>query len=129
MSLFGHGKQCYCQTCIERNSNAQMFPATRGPWDMKADDQMRQARIKDPARYGNSSREDLGLLFELDQEVGREGSDYQNPYLIVPTATITYPAPFGTALDPQYALGHNLDNEADVAINIAATQGAISRGF
>src|SRR5579862_8118296 len=107
-SEFGCGTLCNCPDCTKsrasgdwRNNDSVMFPATRGPWDYAADNEMRQARIKDPARYGNSARENLGELFELDSVVGHEATDYQNPYLIVPTATIIYPAPFGTAIDPQ----------------------------
>lgn len=129
MSIFGHGKQCYCQACIQRNSDAVMYPATRGPWNMEADASIRSIRLVDHARLGNSSREDLSLLFELDQEVGHEGTDYQNPYDIPPTATLVYPAPYGTALDPSYALGLALDNADSVAINIQATAAIINRGY
>lgn len=127
--ILTHGKNCRCQTCITRNANATMFPATRGPWDMEADNGIRNAHFVDDRRYGNSAREDLRELFQLDLVVGHEASDYQNPYAFAATGVLDYPSPFGTSLAPgTYGLGDGGQAEADVAINIRATQNVIMRG-
>lgn len=127
--LFAHGKTCRCQSCIVRNSDAVMFPATRGPWNMEADGSIRNAHAVDPGRYGNSSRETDGELIELSTVVGHEADDYQNPYAFASTGVLAYPSPFGTQLAPHtYGLGDSGQAERDVAINIQATQNAIVRG-
>jgi len=126
--IFSHGKTCRCQFCIERNSGATMFPATRGPWNMEADASIRNAHFVDPGRYGNSAREDDLELIHLDQIVGHEAWDYQNPYAFASLGVIEYPTPFGTQIDPRYGLGDGGVAAQDVAINIRATANVIQRG-
>lgn len=123
--LFGHGKVCRCPACIERNSGATMYPATRGPWNMKLDASIRNTHMVDPARYGNSSREDDSLLFELNEVVGHEAADYQNPYAFMAGGVLAYPGTWGSGLDPHYGVGGDGQAEQDVAINIQATQNVI----
>jgi hypothetical protein len=123
--IFGHGNTCRCRACIERNSGATMYPATGPAWNMELDASIRNAHMVDPGRYGNSARENDAELFQLDQVVGHEAEDYQNPYAFMAGGVLGYPSPFGSQLDPRYGLGGDGTAEADVATNIQATKNAI----
>lgn len=97
------------------------------PWDLSADFACRQTSVVDPGRFYPLAHQNRELLFELGDEVGREGTDFQNPYAWAARGVLVYPNDLSPGLRPAY--GQNAgDNATDLALNIRATAGVLQVG-
>lgn len=107
---------------------ADMFSATY-PWNMRMDAAIRNARVVDPDRTGAYALEtdNQTLLIELGTVYGREGYDYQNPYVWQGRGIFNYPDPRVPYLTPHWGIGA-AQTPAEIQANIQATSGLLEVG-
>lgn len=97
------------------------------PWNLAADFSHRQSSYIDPMRTYPLARQNRELLIELGDEVGREGTDWQNPYAWAAGGVLGYPNANSSELVPAY--GQNASsNGQDLALNVRATAGVLQTG-
>lgn len=107
---------------IEIKADAAMNP-NLFPWDLGRDGEIRSTRVVDPSRFGYPlEHSNEQLLLELGTEVGKEATDYQNPYVWQSTGVLGYPnalVPPPGGLLPRFGIIG--DTVESIAMNVQAS--------